>query len=165
MFIVMRPSVEAILDRLEPRFLGKPKRRLPLWFAPDSCLEPVERYSLRLYLRVTLGSGLPVAAFILLAILAPLAYLWHQFPRFMREAIFHHGRAHALLIGFLVQQQYYMVPLVSVFLLIFNFLLYLPRFYFWNRRATRLARTTSGSQAAQSVDLSIWPPPPKKPAS
>lgn len=104
-YVVMRPSVVDLLDRLEPRFLGKPKRRLLLWFAPDSRLESEERYSLRLYLRVALGPALAVDAFIILAMLAPLVYLWHRFPGFMREAILHHGEAHALLIGFLVKQQ------------------------------------------------------------
>lgn len=163
-YVVMRPSVVDLLDRLEPRFLGKPKRRLLLWFAPDSRLEPEERYSLRLYLRVALGPALAVDAFIILAMLAPLVYLWHRFPGFMWEAILHHGEAHALLIGFLVKQQYYLVPLVLVFLLGFSLLLHLPRFYFWNRRMARLARTAPCRPPNQHMDSSIWPPPPKKPA-
>jgi hypothetical protein len=72
------------------------------------------------------------------------------------------------LIGLLSHEGFYWMPWMVLFLLAFNCLLYLPRFYFWNRRAERLRREPPSSSEATveavALDTSIWPPPPKMPS-
>jgi len=116
---------------------------------------------------VALAPALAIDAFILIAWLVPLAYVWHRYPKFFYSAVFHHGKAHALLIGFLSAEGFYQTLLALIFLLAFSLMLWLPRYYFWNRRAARLRREPPSPETATdeavTADISIWPPAPKRP--
>lgn len=155
---------ETFLNKWETAAVRGPKRPLPLWFSPDGRLDPREPYSVRLYVRVCLVSGLPVVALMILARLALFIYIWFKYPWFVREAIPIHGRAHADFIALLRHEGYYWAPLALVGFLAFNFLLYLPRYHFWNRRALRLQREGPTEQpdgiADEAQGPTVWPPAP-----
>ena len=60
---------------------------------------------------------------------------------------------------------YYFIPWLSLLWVALIFMLHLPRFYFWNRRAERLRREPPLSiieAEAMAVDASVWPPPPTR---
>ncbi len=165
----MKLFTEAFLDRWEAfatkrgkRWEEKPPPKWVVATNPDLRLQPTERYTFGMYMRQIAFPVLPILVFIVLGRLAPLVYLWFKYPAF-----FQNRGLYRSLIGILSQQGYYLLPWEMLFLLAFNGILYLPRFYFWNRRAERLRREPplpDTSAEAVALDTSIWPPPPKKPA-
>ena len=165
----MKLFTEAFLDKWEERATQRGKRwekkHPPKWVLainPDLRLQPTEGYTFRLYMRQMAYPVLPLIAFILLGRFTPLVYLWFRYPVF-----FQNRGLHRSLIGELSHLGYYFLPWEMLFFLAFNGLLYLPRFYFWNRRAERLRRAPllpDAPAGAVALDTSVWPPPPKKPA-
>ena len=137
----------------------------PKWvtaLSPDLRLQPTEKYSLRMYLRQVATTGLPVVFLIAVFWLLPLAYLWLKHP-----FVIHNPKYHRLLVGLLSHGGFYMTPWGLLFLMMVNFMLYWPGFYFWNRRAERLRREPpplSEAPGEATTDASVWPPPPKRPA-
>ena len=166
----MKLFTEAFLDKWEASATKKGKRweekRPPKWVvaaSPDLRLQPTEKYSFGIYMRQTAFPVLPIIALIVFGRFAPLVYLWFKYP-----VLFQNRGLHKLLIGELSHLGYYFLPWILLFLLAFNGMLYLPRFYFWNRRAERLRREPplpDVPTGAVAVDTGVWPPPPKKPAA
>jgi len=164
----MNIFTEAFLDRWEARATKKGKRwekeTPPKWvlvISPDLRLLPTARYTFRLYVRQNLQIVLLITVYFILW-LFPLAFLWYKYP-----FILHGPRYHKLLIGILSHSGFYIFPWIILSLLAFNCLLYLPRAYFWNRRAERLRREPPVSEApgeATVIDAGVWPPPPQRPA-
>jgi hypothetical protein len=159
---------EALLDKLEPFFTKQAKRweseTPPHWYAvlrPSVTLKPNEKYTRQIYWRETTVPTLSVVLFIAIGMIFPLAYLWYQYPPFFTNPKFH-----KLLIGFLSHEGYYWMPLALVFLIAFGYGIYLPRFYFWNRRAARLqANPVVEELPTVTVDAGVWPPPPSNSAT
>ncbi len=170
----MKLFTEAFLDRWEARATAgqeqwqkKPDSRAKRWIMalhPDLRMQPTERYSLRRYLCKVAVTGLPVVFFISVVWLFPLAYSWWKYP-----FVFYDPRYHKPFIGLLSHEGFYIYPWMMLFLLAFNAVLYLPRFYFWNRQAERLRREPpplpEAPGEATTADAGVWPPPPKRPAS
>jgi len=156
---------EAFLDKWEALATKRggrwEKETTEKWYvaiSPDVLLQPTDNYSLRLYMRQPAFHVLPIVAFNVLVMLAPLVYFW-----FMDPAVLQNRQLHKTLIGMLSDGGYYLIPWASLLGVAFVFMLHLPRFYFWNRRAERLRRgpPSPGVQAeAFAVDASVWPPPP-----
>ncbi len=168
----MKLFTEAFLDKWEALATKGPElwrnkpasntKRLVMALNPDLHLQATENYRLRLYLRQVAITGLPMVFLIAVFWLLPLAYLWFKYP-----FVIHNAKYHKLLIGLLAHEGFYMTPWGMLFLVSVNFMLYLPGFYFWNRRAERLRREPplpDTSAEAVALDTSVWPPPPKKPA-
>ncbi len=165
----MKLFTEAFLDKWEGLATKRGKRwenkRAPIWmtaFQPDWYLPPPERYTFYLYMRQTAFPVLPLMAFIVFGRFVPLVYLWFKYPIF-----FQNRGLHKSLIGLLSHQGYYLLPWEMLFFFVFNGMITLPRFYFWNRRAERLRREPPLADApaeAVAIDTSVWPPPPKTPA-
>lgn len=169
----MRYSVEAILDKLEPRFVKKPARwqkKPPLpWLAPWARLEPAQPYLFNLYLRSTLGLGLAIDIPLFALLLLPFVILECESPGFFREEILHHGREHTAIIHLLVDTSYCWLPLALILIPTVCLLDALPNWYFWNRRATRLSlrapQLRNNYPTAPTADPTVWPPAPHKPTA
>jgi hypothetical protein len=168
----MKISTEALLDKWEASATNGPEqwqkkpesitKRWVMAIHSDLRMQPTERYSLRRYLRQVAVTGLPAVFFISIVWLLPLAYSWWKYP-----FVFYDPRYHKPFIGLLSHEGFYIYPWMILLLLAVNCLLYLPRPYFWNRRAARLRREPplpDVPTGAVAVDTGVWPPPPKKPA-
>lgn len=165
----MKLFTEAFLDKWEARATQRAKRwrkePAPGWITawqPDWHLPPTENYTLRLYIRQIAFTGLPSVAFIVLGWLLLFGLLWFWYRPILQDPQYH-----KMLIGFLSHEGFYWTPCAVLLMLAFNCLLWLPRFYFWNRRAERLRREPPLAEApaeAVAIDTSVWPPPPKTPA-
>ena len=164
----MKLFTEAFLDRWEARATAGPEswqnkpasntKRLVMAIHSDLRMQPAERYSLQLYLRQVAITGLPVVFLIAVVWLFPIVFLWYKYP-----FVLHSPRHHKLLIGLLSHTGFYTLPWIILFLLGLNCILYLPRFYFWNRRAQRLRREPPLPVVpieTLAVDAGVWPPPP-----
>lgn len=172
----MNIFVEAMLDKMEPSFtkrkwgLHKPPPKWLRPMTPDWKLKPTDIYSTRLYLHNVQVTYLPICAFTVIGWLLPLVWLWHEYPRFMRRAFLHRGRAHAVLVGLLAHLGYYEFSplLLLLFLLAFCLMIALPYRFFWNRRALRLQSLSLACGEGVSTvlaDQDIWPPAPHPPAT
>ena len=161
-------SLVMVLDYWEKRVTKRPKRwetkepsRFDLWCCPEF-FQPVEDYRLRLYLVRTTISGVIVVLLVLLTMFAPVAYFVHLYPQ-----ILHNPRYHKFLISLLSDLGIYWLPCYILLLLVFNYAINLPRFYFWNRRAKRLRSEVKLmpelSGRMNVPDPSVWPPPPVRP--
>jgi len=161
----MKLFTEAFLDKWEARATERGKRweketpeRWCLIISPDLRLQPTENYSLRLYIRQPAFHVWPVAALDVFGLLAPLVYFWLLDP-----AIFQNRHLHKALIGTLSDGGYYFIPWLSLLWVAFIYLLHLPRFYFWNRRAERLRREPPPpiiQAETTAISAGVWPPPP-----
>jgi len=164
----MKLFTEAFLDRWEARATTGPElwqtkpesivKRLAMAIHSDLRMRPTERYSLPQYLRQVAVTGVPVVFFISIVRLFPLAYSWWKYP-----SVFYDPRYHKIFIGLLSYEGFYIYPWMVLLLLTVNCLLYLPHFYFWNRRAERLRREPPLPDVpaeAVAVDTGVWPPPP-----
>jgi len=161
--------LEAILDYWEGKVTKRPKRwetKEPSRFwaltSPELFMPPTENYSIRLYLNKTTITGGSVAIFVLIAWLSPLAYVLHTYPQLL-----HNLRYHKLFIALLSHVGIYWMPYAILFLLVFNYAINFPLFYFWNRRAARLREesvqdTVSVGTAAIAAPR-VWLPPPVRP--
>ena len=165
----MKLFTEAFLDRWETRATKKGKRWEtevpPGWYVaiyPDILLQPTDDYTVRMCMRQAAFPGVPIMALNALGGLFLLIYLWFEYP-----AVFHNQHLHKMLIGTLSDQGCYSLPWALPLLLTLNFMRYLPRAYFWNRRAERLRREppllSEASVEVAAIDVGVWPPPPKKP--
>ena len=162
--MTMKLFTETFLDRWEARATSRGKqweREVPpRWYvamSPDILLQPTERYTLRLYVRQHWQIVLIVTINLVLW-LFPVVFLWYMDP-----FVVHNPRYHKTLIGLLSTTGFYVFPWIIVSLLTLNCALYLPRFYFWNRRAERLRREPplpSVKAESPMVDAGVWPPPP-----
>ena len=160
----MKLFTEAFLDKWEAHATKRGKRwetetpeRWYLVISPDLLLQPTENYSLRLYIRQPAFHVWPILA-INVALLASLVYFW-----FMDPAIFQSRHLHKALIGMLSDGGYYSIAWLSLLWVALIYLLYLPRFCFWNRRAERLRREPpllSMEAERVAIDAGTWPPPP-----
>ena len=157
---------EAFLNKLEPFFTKTAKRwqnkpppsRLPV-LRPSLTLKPDEKFTRQIYLYETTVSGTSSVLIIVLAIAVPFACFWLLYPQLFSNSQFQRFFVHKL-----SQDGFYWVPIEIVFLFVFNYVLYLPRFYFWNRRAARLQANPAAEEEQMTavVDPSVWPPPPIK---
>ncbi len=184
----------SLLDTLEAGFFRKYERKprgpfaarlqpLSEWLrsrSPDRDLKSTDCYRFPLYLRCALGMVAPLilayTIFGLVIIISIGISIWHSYP-----ALFHigrwqtyvwHGLWRALWPGF-VKNGFIVLPFVPLAWALFSLLLWLPRVFFWNRRAKRLHRTGEAlllpqvADASRAVDTaqtdaSVWPPPPKR---
>lgn len=166
----MRLFREATLDKLEPRFIRiAPRRRKkppPKWLMPTARLEPTQPYPFRDYVWSSLLPGLAADVYMVVMLLLMLFLLRYQHPTFFRAAVSHHGRAHAVFIS-LLSHYTSLLPTALVFYPAFNLLLYLPTWYFWNRRAARLRwealQPLPSPPDPLPLDPTIWPPAPTLP--
>ena len=169
----MKLFTEAFLDKWEAHATKGPEqwqkepasniKQLVMTIHPDLRMQPADGYSLRRYLRQVAVTGLPVVAIIFAVWLSPLVFLWYKYP-----FVLHAPRYHKLLIGVLSHSGFYIFPWLMLLLLTVNCLVWLPRFYFWNRRAERLRREPPLPDVpaeAVAIDTSVWPPPPKIPTA
>ncbi len=165
----MELSVQTMLDRLEPKFTDKPKRWAdkppPRWIAclrHDTYLQPTEHYSWWLFFRLRTWTGVGTVVILTVAQVIIWGCLWHQYPSF-----FTGRRYHRQMIGLLSHEGVYQTPWAYLFVLAFNYALYLPERYFWNRRAARLLREPAAMPVAPVADIiadpSIWRPAPIRP--
>ena len=169
----MRLFSGATLDKLETRFVHIAprwrKKPPPKWLMPTARLEPTQPYPLRDYVQSSVLLALAIGVLILVTMLFTWLALWYQHPAFFRAAVSHHGRAHSILIGLLSHDFSSTLPLDLVFLSVFNLLIYLPTWYFWNRRAERLRLQPAQPRPEQSnplpLDPTLWPPAPTTPPS
>ena len=158
---------EALLDNLEVFFTKKAKRWQnkppPRWIAflqPSLLLRPNEKYTRQLYWHEATIPGVSVVFLESLTMFAVVAYLWHKCPW-----LFTNPQYHRPFIGWLSHEGFYQTPLAFVFLLTFSYLIHFPRYYFWNRRATRLQANPGGQKEPAMIaviDPSVWPPPPNR---
>lgn len=166
----MKLSVQTILDRLEPRFTDRLSRRKnkpsPRWtvrWQHETYLQPTEHYSWWLFFRLRTWSGVGTVVILTVAQVIIWGCLWHQYPLFFTDKHYH-----KLMIGLLSHEGIYQMPWAYLFVLAFNYALYLPERYFWNRRAARLLREPIALPAVPLAgtiaDPSIWPPAPIRPA-
>lgn len=180
-----------LLDTLETWFIPKPQQRplsqsaekfvssfkwLTNWLGPplpDRDLKPTNFYSFSLYLRCAWGI---VARLILsycifwgVGLVLIVFNIWHTYP-----ILFHTGRMQAHVwhrlwkaIGPGLVGRFILIPLAPPFWTVFAFILYLPRAFFWNRRARRLLAAGEIAPSEKlteiaTLDTSIWPPPPRQ---
>lgn len=161
----MKLFTEAFLDRWEASATSKGKRwekeAPPLWIAafhPDWYWPPTERYTVHLYIRQAVFTGLPLVAFMILGWLLPFGLLWFWYRPILQDP-----KYHKLLVGLLSHEGFYWMPWTVLWLSVLPCLFCLPRFYFWNRRAERLRREPPLPDVpteAVAVDTGVWPPPP-----
>ncbi len=183
----------SLLDKLETGFTrnhdSKPRgpfaaRLQPLcdWArsrALDRDLKSTDCYSFSLCLRCAVKLVTPlILAYVIFWIIGTICIgisIWHSYPELFHigrwQARVWHGLWRALWPG-LVKKGFIMLPFVPLIWALFSLLLYLPRMFFWNRRAKRLQSTAeafSPPQVAQAIhvtdiaqtDTSVWPPPPR----
>lgn len=170
----MKPSLEAMLDWLEPsltrrqtRWLNKPIPRFWARLDPRLHLDPTEEYPWRACLNIGFAKAAFMLVFVAIWALLPFALLWHDYPGFLRRAPSARGREHTLLVGLLSHLGLYQTPAAMPFLAAFAIALELPFCYFWNRRAVRLRREGLLGLPSQSEepapDATVWPPAPRTP--
>ncbi len=157
----------ALLDKLEPWFTRPYRRSMPhsawnAFFYSDRALPPVEHYSWRLFFRVATPVSIFVVVLIALTQLIVFAVVRYKVPALFAP------RNHKVLIGFLSREGIYWLPWALLGVFVFNYALYLPRRFFWNRRAARLGREGREKPVStvmeEAPDPGVWPPPPKRPA-
>ena len=158
---------QALLDKLEPGMTrqnswgrGQPHRAWVVAAFPDCDLPPAEDYTWPLFWRVATPPGMGVVVLLLVTTVLVAASLWHQFSAFFTDPKYHRA-----VIRLASRMNLYALPWALLGLLLFNYALYLPRRFFWNRRAARLRRQT-GETAVQTLadlapDPAVWPPPPR----
>lgn len=163
----MKPMVEAVLNKLEYQCANIwEEKQPPPWLVPllrDRHLQPIEKYSWRLYLRQATLPGICTVLLMVLTQMLLFAYLWYHDPLLFLNRTHHHKA----FIGFLSHEGTYWLPYMLLGLLVFNYMLYLPRRYFWNRRASRLQSELLEhplpSVVETASDTNIWPPAPHRP--
>ena len=159
----MSAWIKTVLDKLETGFTKALPLKTPFqhWvqtLSPDSSLSPTETYSWSLYFRVSTPPG--VGTVLLIAFM--LVVVWGTL-RYRVPILFTNPYVHKWFIGKLSREGFYWMPAGFLFLLLFNYAIYLPRRYFWNRRAARLRQEPPDLVAAVEPlppDPSVWPPPP-----
>ena len=154
---------ERVLNKLEYSLTKARQSKTPFqhWLLsriPDSSLTPTETYSWQLYFRVATLPG--VSTVLLIAFTQALVWVavWRIVPQLFEP------KYHKVLIGRLSDTGIYgMLPLSLLFLLLFNYALYLPRRFQKYRRAARLRLEPPLAAERVPVDPNVWPPPPEAP--
>lgn len=161
----MNAWAETLLNKLEYTATKRgptktPFQRWVMRISPDSTLLPTETYSWPLFFRVASPPGIGVVLFLAFG----QAMMWVVL-RYYHPELFNNPKYHKLLIGLLSREGVYWMPLALLFLLLSNYTLYLPRRYFWNRRAARLRREPLELAVLPvesiGVDPGVWPPAPR----
>ena len=161
----MNAWAETLLNKLERSATKRgpiktPFQRWLVRLSPDSTLLPAETYSWPLFFRVASPPGCGVVLFFAFGQAVIWGALWYYRPE-----LFNNPKYHKLLIGLLSREGVYWMPLALVSLLLFNYTLYLPRRYFWNRPAARLRREPPEPVALAvdnvEADPGVWPPAPR----
>ena len=169
----MKLFTEAFLDKWEAhatkgpeQWQKKPASNIKRWVTalnPHLRMQPTQKYNLRLCLCQAAYSELPFVAAVFVLWLFPLAYSWLQHP-----FVLHNQNHRKPLVSILSHSGFYFYLWLVLGLLTVNCLVWLPRFYFWNRRAERLRREPPLPDIpaeAVAIDTSVWPPPPKIPTA
>lgn len=160
----MKFDKAALLDRMERSVIvhmdkvagGKFVGRLAGLY-PWVSLQPHDAYPRAAFVKVCRGLFLFVLILYSIVGLMPFVVLWYFDPGFLPVAVFHHGRAHALLIGLLSKHGIYLIPYLIIVMNVVNFGIQYPNYYFWNRRAARLRRD---GIPITPTDDTAWPPAP-----
>lgn len=163
----MNENAELFLDRWEEKcvkamdatpmtWLARQERRV----APWKDLQPTDPYPFRDYLR--LCSKLSGIMFTVWAItgLIFVALIWHAYPDSIPMLLNGNPRVRGLL---MVIQPFLIICVLTPFVVTFLvFLVGVPNYYFWNRRATRprLEGVPETTPTPQAVDATTWPPAP-----
>ena len=138
-----------------------------LWLSPDLLLKPSERYSLRLYISIVLRPMLFTLSCIAISYCTGASVFWknpthrNTFQGFFQNP---HMKGHTQVIDMMLGMAVFLVVVPPLLLALIGFVVHFPRYYFWNRRAARIAHEKSGNATTIDTiteDATSWPPPPK----
>lgn len=156
----------ALLDRLEAVFTWQLRSRKRenvaphwAWISPSLVLREDETFKVGTIVREGFLTPLVCSVYFFAFVLGILAILFHFDARLHHATAVHERITRLAIDAFITRTPEF----IGIW-----FLLHLPAFYFWNRRAKRL----QGQQAEPvpptiiaNADPTVWPPPPKLPDS
>jgi len=134
-------------------------------------VKPNERYSLRLCILMVVKPLLLMLGCLAISYYYSALTFWkNPTDRQALQGILQnpHMRGHAQVIAVVLSIAVFLVVILPLFLTLIGFVIKFPRYYFWNRRAARIACEESNHAAVADTlveNATSWPPPPKRTVS